>query len=251
MNSDAFYFSGADAFKSTLAGAAASTLLPNRIGESLGRIFWLPPSLRLPGAVQSTLGGFTQLCITLTGGALLLPVYLWICTDFTPKAVTLISIAGLVLPGLALSLLFNLRVLNFSAVSKFPGGKWIHSVRDALHQTQKQTLLRLLKLSALRYLVFTFQFAAILTVFVDSLTFASALGCVAVIYLVTAVVPSFTLAELGIRESAAVMLLAPFSHEPTAVIQATFFIWCVNIAVPSLFGLYFVLARKNLLSTTA
>lgn len=248
MNSSGVKLSRHDAFKSTLAGAAVSTLLPNRIGESVGRIFWLPGKDKLAGAVQSTLGGIAQLCVTLSAGATLLPLYLIFNTDLQGHLIMAVSSAGIILAGLSVFFLFKLPQIRLSTFKNIPGSKWLEKIQQSLQQAKKNTLRRVLLISAARYVVFSLQFAAVLIVFVDSLSFISALGSVAVIYLVTTAVPSFTLAELGIRESAAVLLISPFSDESAAVIFATFFIWCINIAVPSLFGLYFAVMRKNLIS---
>lgn len=248
MNTPDFAFSSADAFKSTLAGAAASTLLPNRIGESIGRVFWLPDHLKLPGAVQSGLAGISQLCITLAGGALILPFYLIYYTNSEPLLVLALSFTASIITACGFYLLFNLSKIKLPAQGKIPFRGRLQTCQKALRQTQPDTLKKLLILSALRYLVFSIQFAVVLTVFVNTLSFIPALAAVAVIYLVTTLVPSFTLAELGIRESAAVLLMAPLSAQSAAVITATFLIWCVNIALPSLFGLYFVTVRKNLLT---
>lgn len=248
MNASGVNLSRQDAFKSTLAGAAVSTVLPNRVGESLGRIFWLPGHHKLAGAVQSALGGIAQLCVTLSAGAALLPLYLIFNTDLQGHLITAVSSTGIILAGLSVFFLFKLPQIRLSTFKNIPGSKWLEKIQQSLQQAKKNTLRRVLLISAARYVVFSLQFAAVLIVFVDSLSFISALGCVAVIYLVTTAVPSFTLAELGIRESVAVLLISPFSDESAAVIFATFFIWCINIAVPSLFGLYFAVMRKNLIS---
>lgn len=235
----------ATAYKSTLSGTAVSIFLPNRVGDSIGRMYWLPARKRLSGAVQSTVGGFAQFSITVIFGALFLPAYLYMSSSFSHSVIWLVSASVVLLATAIVLLFFKLPQLNLDFNRRYPGKKYVLKVQGALRGSTPELLRNILLLSALRYIVFALQFAVVLWLFVGSVPFITAFGCVAVVYLVSTLIPSFTLAELGIRESAAVFLLAPFSTHSATVIMATFFIWTVNIALPSLVGLAFTLARKN------
>ena len=54
--------------------------------------------------------------------------------------------------------------------------------------------------------------------------------------MVTTLVPTMMLTDLGVRGSASVALLTPVGGSPAVVLLASFGVWAVNIAMPALVG---------------
>ena len=59
-----------------------------------------------------------------------------------------------------------------------------------------------------------------------------------------AIVPSFAIAELGIRGKAAVSITALFTTNTVAVLGGTVALWLLNLVVPALIGSLFLLTLK-------
>ena len=56
------------AFKATLSGVSVSITMPNRIGEYIGRIMYLPEGNRLKTISVTVVGSFAQLLVTIIAG---------------------------------------------------------------------------------------------------------------------------------------------------------------------------------------
>lgn len=73
---------------------------------------------------------------------------------------------------------------------------------------------------------------------------------VPVIYLVSTLVPTVLLTELGVRGSAAVGFLVPLGGQAPQVLLATFLVWAVNLVLPAVAGsIILLLARIRTRST--
>ena len=55
-------------------------------------------------------------------------------------------------------------------------------------------------------------------------------------YLISAIIPTFVLGELGVRESAALLVMIPLGGDEMGIFAATFFLWLVNLLLPSAIG---------------
>ena len=104
-------------------------------------------------------------------------------------------------------------------------------------------LARVLLLSVLRYAVFTVQFLVLLMVFAD-LTITEALFAIPVAFLVSTLIPTVMLTELGVRGSVAVALISPQLAQDRGVFLASTALWLVNIAVPALAGSIILLMAR-------
>ena len=106
-------------------------------------------------------------------------------------------------------------------------------------------LLRILFLSFGRYIVFIVQYSLIFPVFNVALGFGAVWGGMSVVFLVMAVVPTFTfLTELGLRWEASIQILELFSSNMVGVFAASFAIWLINLIVPALIGSLLILSIK-------
>ena len=94
----------------------------------------------------------------------------------------------------------------------------------------------ILLLSLLRYIVFSYQYYLLLGFFGLDLYLTEAFMFIAMIYFIVALIPTVALTEIGIKGSAAVFLLSGYYGNEIGVIAASFSLWIVNLAIPSLAG---------------
>jgi uncharacterized membrane protein YbhN (UPF0104 family) len=64
------------------------------------------------------------------------------------------------------------------------------------------------------------------------------------VFFAKSAIPSFTLADLGIREGAAVYFMGALGIAAAAAFNAAFLLFCVNLVLPSLVCLPFVLKLR-------
>ena len=69
---------------------------------------------------------------------------------------------------------------------------------------------------------------------------------ISILFLMLAIVPSFAVADLGIRGKLSTGLLSFYSSNTLGIIGATFGIWFINLFIPALLGSLFILSIKFL-----
>jgi hypothetical protein len=225
----------------TLNGLVFSSMLPNRVGETLGRTLYLSPKNRTNGAFHSLLTSAAQLTTTLIIGLLALPFYFVVIDQELSLGLSILSLSA---PVLILIGYFNLKTV-FKLVSNW---KWVRKKlskhNEAFGRYSNLQLIHVLSLSIFRYFIFSLQFTLLLFAFESGFSFFHAFVSIPVIYLLTTTIPSFSLAELGLRESVAVLILGALNYSIAPILASTFSIWLLNIAAPTFFGLALLLIRK-------
>ena len=91
-------------------------------------------------------------------------------------------------------------------------------------------------LSAVRYAVFAFQFYLLLKICGIDLSVSEMMSNIALSFLLTSLIPSIALGELGVRGSVNLHLFSLNHSNDTAVLVASFLLWLINLAVPALIG---------------
>lgn len=230
----------------TVAGTSVGLITPNRTGEFLGRVLFLEPHHRVQGGFATALGSVAQFVITLVMGGLgLLALYGlgrpfpwtsgWVTTAILSLTV-LVSTGALALylhPGLLRQLLLLIPFLHRA-----------ERASAVLNAYEPERLYGVLALSALRYVVFTGQFVLLLTTFDPGLSVVDAACAVPVIYLVSTLIPTVMITELGIRGTAAVSLLVPLGGEEVPVLFATAILWSINVVLPAMVGSVILLMAR-------
>jgi hypothetical protein len=115
-------------------------------------------------------------------------------------------------------------------------------MRNSSHDAK--FLLRLLFLSFLRYLVFVLQYIFMLQIMQVDQDYWQSFWLITVMFWVLAIIPSFAIAELGIRGTVAKTLFA-FSKNVIGILAVTFSIWFINLFIPALIGSLLILGFKT------
>jgi len=240
-----------DAFRAIFTGATMASFTPNRMGEYLGRILYVKEGRRVAAISLTMVGSLAQLLVTLVAGTIGL-VWLW------PRLhresmhahpgmewglpVTL-AIAGLMLPGLGI-LYFRFPRL----VRKLASFRWIRRLgvfTTILENFDRNILMWILLLSFVRYIVFIIQYSLVFPVFDVSLGFGQVCGGLSVVFLIMAVVPTFTfLTELGLRWGASIQVLELFSPNRVGIFATSFTIWLINLVIPAMIGSLLIVSIK-------
>ncbi len=235
------------AFRSVLSGVSFTMLTPNRMGEFLGRVFYLPDGSRVRTAFLTMLGSLSQLSVTLFAGMLGI-VYLYAVREK----------AGFVAPGEAISILLTAAIggLSITLLLLFNIG-WLIRVLERVPQLtrylsylhllgtiSKRILLQLLGLSGLRYLVFWMQYLFIFQAIDLPIGIGDVLAGTAVLFLVLAVIPSIALAELGIRGKVSLFIFGLFTTNTLGILVVSAIIWVINIVVPAALGSLLIIKVK-------
>lgn len=238
-------------FKSVFAGVTSSVFTPNRVGEFVGRIFFVSDKNKGKAVLSTFVGSYSQILITLSIGTLAFfisdPIYIsniqvnenWINILFAILSVVL--------------LVFYLRIsLISNFLVRFSKYKRINNVLNSINLYSTTDLLKLLGLSLLRYFVFSIQFVLIVYFFEIEISFVNILLGLAQFYMVLMIIPTISVAELGIRAVIAINVFNQYiNHSSIHANQLTLLslsislLWLINIVIPALIGSVLLFLDKS------
>ncbi|HEX6333765.1 MAG TPA: lysylphosphatidylglycerol synthase domain-containing protein [Flavisolibacter sp.] len=234
------------AFEAVLSGVSFSVTMPNRIGEYLGRMIYMPEGSRLRTIAVTIVGSFSQLLVTLIAGFAGLVV---LRKELLATYPQLVIWYQFIIYGL-LVIIILLLVVYYNTSRGVPlFDKWIrnrryHYLVEALGFFHAHMLSRLLLISFLRYLVFIAQYILVFYLFEVSVGTVLSAWVMSVVFLALAVVPSITLVELGVRGQITLQLMGIFSPNALGIGLATVSIWFINLIFPAVIGSLLILNHR-------
>ena len=234
------------AFKSVLCGVTFSLNTPNRMGEYGGRILFVKEGNRIKAITLSIAGGMAQLIITMFMGCLGL-VYL-LYTQGTPVMGISFFWIKIFLYGSSfgtivfLFFFFKLSWL-IRLLEKLPYAGRFSKYVNVLETFDAKILLRLLSISLFRYIVFVLQYIFMLQLLQVEQNVWVGFWIITVMFWILAIIPSFAIADLGIRGTVAKTLFS-YSLNTIGILTATFGIWFINLFIPAVMGSLLILGIK-------
>ena len=236
-------------FRAILSGVSFSVSTPNRIGEYLGRILYIEEGNRLRVISLTIVSSISQLIITLFAGLVgLIFIRKNMETGNTMQGLDSfwlqvlqygVIIVLLILTGIyfRLSLLINL-------VDKLRNNNRYSWLVSSLKDMDATLLLKLLSLSAVRYIVFVVQYFLLFRLFEVNTGWWECFWAVSVIFLVLAIIPTFAIAELGLRGNVSLKLIGLFSTNSLGISLTTATIWIINLVLPAIAGSLLIVSVK-------
>jgi hypothetical protein len=241
------------ALMSVLSGITMSLFTPNRIGDFLGRLLTLKHANPLKGAFLTIVGSISQLLTTLLMGMFALCFYIPYYHDIENE----IHLGGYILIVFLLIVTAVVMVSMFLRVSRVagltrafirPGWQKVRGYLRIMRRLRRKLLLKVLMLSALRYMIFSTQFYILLLAFGFSIPWFHAFILISMTYFTMTAIPTIALVDLGIRGSVAIYFLGLYavgSESATlAILAATTSVWVVNLALPAVGGMLFIYRLK-------
>lgn len=227
------------AVRAVLCGVTFAVFTPNRIGEFGGRVLSLEKGDRVKGVLASVTGSFAQLIATVSMGSLALIVFLRSRNSLlgeVPESLFWV----LTLLIVAVNILLLLFYLHSRLFIKFWWKTWLlrrlHKYLAVFNGYTLRFLSRILLLSGLRYLIFLLQFFLLLRFFEVDIPFGQAIYLIALMYLVSTLLPSYAISEVSTRGSVSVALLGTVQDKPLHIAAAYFMLWLINLAIPAMVG---------------
>jgi hypothetical protein len=240
-----------NALKAIFTGTTMASFTPNRMGEYLGRILYVKEGHRIESISLTIVCSMAQLLVTLIVG---LAGLFYLRASHWLQATGVHDRTGLwvnTLLGLVIILLSSLTIIYFRLswllwiLGRIPGLSKYQAYVKILENFDATILLRILFLSFGRYLVFIAQYGLIFPVFGVLLTVGQLWGGMSVVFLVMAIIPTFTfLTELGLRWETSIQVLELFSPNTIGIFAASFAIWLINLIIPALIGSLLMLSIK-------
>lgn len=217
------------AYKGVLSGLTVGFATPHGIGDYLGRIMTIKHRQRFFLIGGLMLGRLSQLGVTLLFGMIGV-FYLFGLTSAVGFSFTILLVLIL------LTFLFK-KIKRIKSI-----GRYFKMIGDY----SAGEIVRIMLLSICRYFVFSLQFLIVLFAFLPKFDLVLNIAGITWIFLSKSILPSFNfLSDLGIREYSAIYFFENYQMEILPVLCASLFIWMINILVPTLLGVPFLLRLNS------
>jgi uncharacterized membrane protein YbhN (UPF0104 family) len=225
--------------KAIFSGTTMAVFTPNRMGEYMGRILYVEEGKRISSIALTVVCSIAQLMVTLVMGVAGIlyiknrpgviegPGIFWI-------NIMVCAVLGVII---VLTIFYFRLSWLVRWLEKIPRiEKYLTYIR-VLYRFNATLLLRILSLSAVRYLVFVAQYYLLFSVFKVEIDWWQTFWSVSVVFLIIAIVPSIALlTELGVRWEASMEVVRVFSSNSAGILAASLFVWLINLVVPALIG---------------
>jgi len=223
--------------KAVFSGVTVSIYTPNRVGEFVGRVFFLEKADKIQATIRSLIGSFIQLFVTILAGILgffilekkyfdFFDMQQFFSEDcFFLLLVVLIAVVVIIVFVIIKRKIFYLTIAKYMEIFKRYTLKELNAV---------------FCLSIIRYIVFSFQYYFALRLFGISGGPVVLFSLIALTFLVTSAIPTFALTEIAVRAGVAVCFFGMISSANSSILAASLFLWIINLAVPALFGSPFI-----------
>ena len=234
-------------WRSVWYGVVAGQLTPNRIGEPVGRMALIEPSVRGKAGVAAVWCSLSQQSVTVIFG-------------FIGIAWWLIIVKQQVLPESAHFWLIYLSISLWTVILLIAIFKidWFASLIERVGWIKKvlrgesirigyrpRIIVIVFLISALRYILFSTQYVILLKVFGVNASIVSLYAAVGLIYLFSSFIPTFSVSEVGVRAGFANWFVGMLCNNPIGITAASLFLWMLNLAVPALIGAWFGGRMRN------
>jgi hypothetical protein len=236
-------------FRAVLSGVSFSVSTPNRMGEYLGRILYMEEGNRLRVISLTIVSSMSQLITTLLAGS----VGLFFIRKNIDTGNSIEGLDSFWLQVLQYGVIIVLVILTgfyfrlsliINVADKLRNNSRYAWLIGSLKDIDATLLLKLLSLSAIRYIVFVVQYFLLFRLFEADMEWWQCFWAVSVIFLVLAIIPTFAIAELGLRGKVSLKLIGLFSTNSLGISLATVTIWIINLVLPAIAGSLLILSVK-------
>jgi hypothetical protein len=100
----------------------------------------------------------------------------------------------------------------------------------------------------LRFLIFIVQYYLLFRLFAVDISIWHAVWAVSVSFFVLAVIPTFAIAEVGLRGEVGVKLIGLFAANHLGIFVTTTSIWVINLIIPAVIGSLLILRMRKIFS---
>ncbi len=237
------------AYKATFAGTAFAANTPNRMGEYFGRMIYIDEGKRLQSIALTVTGSFSQLIITLITGCIGLFFFKniilqsQIAYSINNFWLTIFLIGTVAVTIFCLLIYFKLGIV-VKIMEQIPFVKKYAFFLQKVDALTNTLLLKILILSALRYIVFLLQYILVMQAFGLSINWLQNICLLNVLFLTMAIVPSFVIIEAGIRGKISIEIFKLVSINSIAILASGLFIWLLNLMLPAVIGVLLLVGKR-------
>ena len=111
---------------------------------------------------------------------------------------------------------------------------------NVLRNYKRKELSWVLLFAFLRYATYTMQYYLMLMYFGVEVPLITGIACIATIFLLQTSIPLPPIMGLLVRGEVALLVWGNFSENELSILSATFSLWVINMILPALIGIFFI-----------
>jgi len=237
------YLKFGQSIKAIFSGLSVSFLTPNRTGEFLGRIIFIPKGNRIKASIITFIGNYSQLLTTITIGLIslfYLPNYFNIDKYLDRNYYYTIIFFTLIISNILY--FFTNKIYDFASIFS-KKNKYLSQIEVFKIYSKKELLIAYLY-SMFRYIIFIIQYYIAFLIFEIHISLIDFVILKPIFILLVTAIPTVSITDAGVRVSSALAIFELVDIS-TNIISATILIWLVNLVISSLIGLLFFNKLKS------
>ncbi|NNC69772.1 MAG: hypothetical protein HKN90_03005 [Flavobacteriaceae bacterium] len=223
-----------EALQQSLGALTASLFTPNRIGEYGAKAIYYKKGNRRKIMLLNLIGNGAQMLTTTLFGVIGL-------IFFISHYEVNIEFYRLRKLAYVLAILIVFFLFGSTYTGRRIQGFYIDKILNFLKELPFSVHFKNMAFSIIRYLIFSFQFYYLLSVFNIEIDYFSAMALIGSMYFIASVVPSLSFFDWLIKGSVAVWVFSFYPVNELIMVTITLVMWSLNFAIPAIFGSYFVL----------
>ena len=232
-------------YKVILGGLSFGILTPSRIGEYGGRFYMMEDKDRWKTISATFVGSLSQNLVTAIlglAGATYLLFSSSIINEYLATSIWYIASISIIIGALV-----YYRIGFIQNMVRFLPDKWAELLdqhSNFLTLLNVYILNKVLILSIIRYLVYAIQYVLLLYFFGVVIAPAEAFATVSLLFLIQTGLPFPPIFDVLARGEIALMLWSLYSDNSIGILATAFGLWVINLIIPALIGLIYVIVHK-------
>lgn len=223
------------ALKHTLSALTASIFSPNRIIDYVAKLVQFEKKFRKKILLLNVINNFSQMLATIIFGSIgsfiFFKTYNSSLTIFKTSHFLILIITPII--GIVfLSILQNKYKFKKTTLSK---------IKKQLALIPKDIKSTVFIFSIIRYLLFSFQFYFLLTIFNIHLSYYETMVGISTMYLLASILPIISIFDVLIKGSLAIYIFKSFFVNELITASVIFTMWILNTVIPIVIGSYYVI----------
>jgi uncharacterized membrane protein YbhN (UPF0104 family) len=226
-----------ESLEQSLGALTASLFTPNRIGEYGAKAIYYPNVYRKQIVLINLINNLLQQGVTVILGVIGLTLFILdynIDVFYMKWAPWLLSILAFL----------TLAVILLRKSKFFLKKIYLEKIKTFLLKYPKKTITYGFGFALLRYLLFSFQFYYLLTIFGVEISYLKAMTAITSMYLLASAIPTIFIFDAVIKGGVAVFLFTFIGVKSITILSIVAIMWLYNFALPGIIGSYFVLKFK-------
>jgi len=206
------------------AGSYTAVGSPARLAEPGGRMVMMDKEQRLNALMMTSLGGFIQNLVIGVFGVLSLYFYDFKLNWKIAGSHWLIWIIAIFFITITLIII----ILSFQK-------KWIQWVNQ-LKKVNFRIILKSVLYTIIRFIIYNIQLIVLMRIFYPVVDTSQLFLLTPIYFFIITIIPSFILADIGIRGSAAFLVFYNLGISEPVLLTVILSLWLFNVVIPALIG---------------